>query len=773
MASVWARVFGWFAGVWTWLKGLLSGVSGWFYRNSSVFIVAVQCRFSIVVILLVIAAFLLNDQAREIAVGLDASDGFPYLQAGFFALGAAYWELHCWFGARWLLENLYGRPWERGEGSEVPEPERRFHDALRIVPRAVSVAAAIAVFAVFPFSLRSGLHLSGVTAVFMVISLAVGLLVFLFIVYRSEFRETVEKRFPLYRALSAWRPGGDPDRGPSADLVYLRNVLMVVSWVVFLALFLAAWLAPVEAGRLVGPLGVLFFSLGMIVPLGSWLVFITRPRGRPGAELDGAPTADSFPVVTLLLLVTCACSFLNDNHQVRTLPLPACRASLEDRLADWRRFGREEPRPLVIVATAGGGLRAAYWTATVLGELTREIPDFHESLFAVSGVSGGAVGATFYAAALGDLQERGCAVPKNAMAARNALDGDSLTPLLLRFLSIDMAQRFLPFGLMPDRQEALELTWEASWRAAMGRQGGRAGEAEGDGLAEGFCRFFAQDCGSGWRPLLLLNGTHVETGKRIIQAPFPLYPDEFLDVIDYFALTGGDIRLSTAAGNSARFTFVSPAGTLERNGNGLGHVVDGGYYENFGAETARELMLAVLRRCGGRETGNRAAILPIFILISSDPDLVFPDEDAPRGEALPSPLSWAPEVRAPLTALLNTRNARGVRAAEELEAMWGWMGSAKALPDAFPAAGAPHFFHFRMEVPAGAAKPALGWLLSRESRENIAGMLSKAPACAHNARELARLRSMFTVVPGYKGEADKADAGRAGAGTAAGECMGQ
>ena len=59
---------------------------------------------------------------------------------------------------------------------------------------------------------------------------------------------------------------------------------------------------------------------------------------------------------------------------------------------------------------------------------------------------------------------------------------------------------------------------------------------------------------------------------------------------------------STAAHNSARFTYVSPAGKLVSSGEksqnrshsgkksqNRGYVIDGGYFENYGALTALEL----------------------------------------------------------------------------------------------------------------------------------------------------------------------------------------
>jgi hypothetical protein len=51
----------------------------------------------------------------------------------------------------------------------------------------------------------------------------------------------------------------------------------------------------------------------------------------------------------------------------------------------------------VLVAAEGGGIRAAYWTAASLANLQDEFPFLRNHVFAISGVSGGAVGAALFA----------------------------------------------------------------------------------------------------------------------------------------------------------------------------------------------------------------------------------------------------------------------------------------------------------------------------------------------------------------------------------------
>jgi hypothetical protein len=89
-------------------------------------------------------------------------------------------------------------------------------------------------------------------------------------------------------------------------------------------------------------------------------------------------------------------------------------------------------------------------------------------------------------------------------------------------------------------------------------------------------------------PNLFLNGTSVETGKRIIASNLRINND-FTDSTDASDALDGVLRVSTAVHMSARFTYVSPAGGL-RSGD---HVVDGGYFENSGAATADDIFWTI------------------------------------------------------------------------------------------------------------------------------------------------------------------------------------
>ena len=167
----------------------------------------------------------------------------------------------------------------------------------------------------------------------------------------------------------------------------------------------------------------------------------------------------------------------------------------------------------------------------------------------------------------------------------------------------------LPFALPGLRDRAAVL--EDSWRAHYDRMIPRPAQGQCHSLD---CPFLSLRPATGhWLPLLVLNGTSEATGGRIITTMLattyrppgrcPTINDDgrchifvqaerFHDLLpqDQF----NDVRLSTAALNSARFPLISPAGTLHaKDGHILDRIVDGGYFENYGALSAKELALAI------------------------------------------------------------------------------------------------------------------------------------------------------------------------------------
>ena len=300
-------------------------------------------------------------------------------------------------------------------------------------------------------------------------------------------------------------------------------------------------------------------------------------------------------------------------------------------------------------------------------------------LFAISGVSGGSVGASAFEAAMAERDENaqgGKQDPERPALATRYLKNDFLAPAIASLIFRDVPASFLPVDI-EDRGVALERSFET---------------ASDDMLGRPFLSLFrtaGPDSGPPWwRPILLLNATHEETGNRIITSPVRIDRDVFVDAVDALHELNSDVRASTAAHNSARFLYVSPAGDL---GNRNGSMIDGGYFENYGALTALEIGRAAKQALKDKQPGVRL----VYLLISSDPSLdtkrtrvrirepkdgkeclvsvaerekVGPDSDPNNLSIEPSDFenSWLNEFLAPITGVYSVRAAAGNRAAAEL-----------------------------------------------------------------------------------------------------------
>jgi hypothetical protein len=271
------------------------------------------------------------------------------------------------------------------------------------------------------------------------------------------------------------------------------------------------------------------------------------------------------------------------------------------------------------------------------------------------------------------------------------IDHDFLGPTFLTGLYADLTQRFLPGSLLPDRASALERSWEEAWRRTM------PNSSPGIGLDAGFHSLWKP---STWLPALIINGTSEKTGRRIITSNLEVDPEWFTDALDYFELVKpqDDIRISTAAHNSARFPYIDAGGTLMTLKTGTtDRIVDGGYFENFGAGSIYDLLRALNKKRGAFEKEKGRTIKFFVIQISSDPALETeqPNRDTSWRKKSPLTLNVASDLTAPLVALFNTGSAIGYRATQLLKEL----------------VGNEYYAEFRLTD----NDAAMSWVLSRKS----------------------------------------------------------
>ncbi len=324
---------------------------------------------------------------------------------------------------------------------------------------------------------------------------------------------------------------------------------------------------------------------------------------------------------------------------------------------------------------------------------------------------------------------------------------------MMSLLYTDFMQRFLPVAFLPDRARALENSWAVSWddhtpAALRGR------------LAEGFSALWREArVRDDWLPALLLNGTLREDGKRVVISHLRIDGEIFPSTYDFFELHCAppadgkrqyrDIPVTSAIMNSARFPYVTPAGTMENcHQPGINHILDGGYFENFGAVTALDLLNWVVAEAGRREIPIR----PVVVQIVSDPASPLSQEVAPfqfpsrkNGRSLPllppAGSTFLSELFSPIDGIFNTRSARGVLAAVHLKDR---VSELAAKP---PSAYIRDPLYVRLELVNvdGAAPPSLGWVLSQDSRQLIRNQI----VCIEsNRKNLMRLFAVLGVENG-------------------------
>jgi len=428
-------------------------------------------------------------------------------------------------------------------------------------------------------------------------------------------------------------------------------------WVLLnLAIFVLVFIVSIQAAPvLVGWAPTVVTSPSVVLSaFAAWVFVGTFFVALPGERLR-------LPMLTIVVLLAVVWSALfADNHDVRLRPQrhpPSL--SLDEALKLWYPAGQQGPVPLVIIATAGGASRAGYWTAKILGEIEDARPDFHKYVFAISSVSGGALGAGLWRAMVEDGMPS-CPAGSFAACARHYFCQDFLGPTMLTGLYADLAQRLLPGSVLPDRATALEQSWEAAWDKLMGKSPTNRMRAAFHDLTPR-----AGD----WRPLLLINGTSEKSGRRIIASQLEIDAKYFPDAIDFFGAVGSEVNLSTTLHNSARFPYIDAAGNIRlptAQAPLVDRIVDGGYFENFGAATAADLLQSL------RRSSWAPRIVPIVIQISSDPALLKPEKrDAEWRYRLGWWFNVASDTTAPPATFYDTRDALGYRATENLERSLG------------------------------------------------------------------------------------------------------
>jgi hypothetical protein len=424
----------------------------------------------------------------------------------------------------------------------------------------------------------------------------------------------VEQRVPVFRLPQNWNFSNrytsfgqdirELWRHPLGRLT-LRSGFVLTAFLLLLFCLPVEW----EIARRLRPTAVLIFGLSLLTFWGSLIVYFNDYRYRPIVLIVGA----------YLIII----SAWNDNTAVRratdgNVPSISQRPTVDAHFSQWvknRRKTDGDTIPLVLIAAEGGGTRALNWTAETLIRLDSIIPGFSRHVYALSGVSGGGVGAVFYTAFLRD-------VPQQQRIGRfdqfrKVIRDDYLSAVSAALLFPESIQRVVPLAIPGlERAKWLEDSWADSYHDNLGLAT----------LDQSVTQLYQTPGGYNYDlPSLLLNGTLAESGQKIITSNLQLDPRYFKDVVSTIDVLGADVPLKTAASLCSRFPVLTNGGLIQKDSADRtgrtrrygGHVVDGGYFDNSGVETCIQLLNNLVPSIRRLDTTDRVTIIPYIIFIQN------------------------------------------------------------------------------------------------------------------------------------------------------------
>lgn len=672
------------------------------------------------------------------------------------------------------------------------------------------------------FAIESGHFFTGLLGAELASFGLVGLL-FTFVVYRTEFRWMNAFDAPdwmsNYRAtrLMADAPFGWPFAVLSLSCSLAALILVGVA-PDFISQFDSPTTAIAALAFAVGPLVIALALVRGLVERLTYLVRWVVNRAQPLHLMPGESHRVK-RVSNALGTVVLAAWFLSppwvlDKHVVRLTDtrivepiggaacadVPGtvqergiCRPDLKTALRDWvdarRRASPGTDRiPVVLVAAEGGASRAAVWLLGAMRMLDNKTNgDFGRHVFAISGVSGGSLGAATYVRMLRasgredgtlDWDNRDTRAALSRLATKDLLSS-TIATYFLNDMFGSMVGPVWTLSGVPDRNAVLEHTFETMWDK-------NRGFALPAHVSNGFLglRYASQSDSRmpvDLLPHLMLNGTDLSSGQRMITSTIrwsherPLFPDSG----DFVRLASRDVRLATAVTNSARFPFISPAGRFVSAGPlrpTSYQIIDGGYFENYGARTVWELGRAIEDLNADDPSLN---VVPVIVVVSNDlvadqmprqkngrcrkmledtaedgtQITIRCDEPRPAEEECveavqagsatlkPQDQSIVPQSMAPIFGLAATRTAHG---RDALNIVRRDFCRSLTHEDGDPRVRMIHIALPKPEPENGEAAP-MNWVLNQPACDYL---LNKAPWLQFNVRQAQRLKATLDAVRG-------------------------
>jgi hypothetical protein len=407
-------------------------------------------------------------------------------------------------------------------------------------------------------------------------------------------------------------------------------------------------------------------SVGFLVTLALYIAVGIYGYSKLGRKRTVPALCSALMLLTLLTWMLAGVAFLFDLWRIPILLIIGVLGTLTAQSVRSDHFYQLRPpspdRPptaaetikaakssrVIVAAANGGGIQAGAWAAQVLYGLEQDCGQaFGRSLRMISSVSGGSVGNAMYVHSLAN--PAGARRPDQA-AAESSIDEVAWGlgwPDFLRALFPWLFGVFIKIG----RGRALERAW------CINSASGTSSRSDLDQPLSGWNR----KVGQGEIPAVVMNATISETGERLLLATTEFGAQSpasraRVDARELHRVNGQDfdVSVATAARLSASFPYVTPAARSDGPGP-QPHVVDGGYYDNYGMATMVEWLDEALTGAGG-------AVKNVLVLQIHG----APVDASPKEKRHESTHGWFYQAIAPLATLGAVRTA-GQLAHNEIE----------------------------------------------------------------------------------------------------------
>jgi len=586
----------------------------------------------------------------------------------------------------------------------------------------------------------------------------------------------------------------EPGEDPNADGIgtygtqkrYRPDLLVLAAAGFWLA---AVTLVPVTVVRCVGGIALVVLILAAwAYVIGFVIVRLQRQQPLDVFRIIGARAA---PIMTLICVVLFVNSLGGGDpmlHTVRPLDAPSPnpserktlteRETLSEAFKAWTDTGSGchhsffvesdgtqteiKARPMILTAAAGGGIRAAYWTAYTMSEFDE--PCERSATFLSSGVSGGSVG---LAVSQSSPAQTKAAI--DTMAEPEALGSAAAGLLVSDLLAAGTGVRVPSWvngeWAWRDRSGLMEAAWLESleverevthtvlddpWSMAVAGPGG-------------YLVMNSAAAGSGCRVLisqvdLSVGAERAEPGEPEPTEPtgsaiprcraFTGLPPASADLIDRYGDCTPAMDWLAASMLSARFPLVTPAArvpgpTSNPDDNrcseaGDLQLIDGGYAEGSGLGTLVDIAPQIMKLVRDHndlasQGGAESYIVPLVLFIENHSgadiaapapplaaELFVPLAGLVAGDLQTSPSTWLQRVSEAIDGACPLRDDTCKSAVDLME---------RELNPSTTVVTSGRVVVVAPSTEPGVAAP-LGWTLSRDSRQRLqAALAEQATGC--------------------------------------------